>query len=144
MKKKLLFAVCISVLAFQSCSKNGNEETCQTSIATISGTYKLTSLIYKPASGPESNWFTSGVVQDCKKDDLYILASNGDFNIQDAGTICSTPGDYTGTWTFVGGNIDMDSYYSGTINSFDCKTLVFTQNDALDAGDKLTSTFVKQ
>lgn len=143
MKKKLLFAICISTLVFQSCNKD-ESETCPTSIASVSGTYKLTGLVYKSASAQEADWFANGTVQACKKDDLYVLASNGDFNIQDAGTVCSNPGDYAGIWTLVDGNIDMDSYYSGTISSFDCKTLVFTQNDALDTGDKLTATFTKQ
>ncbi|HEX7904431.1 MAG TPA: lipocalin family protein [Chitinophagaceae bacterium] len=143
MKKNLFLAICVSTLLFQSCNKD-KTETCLANVTSLSGTYKLTALKYKQTStSPEADWMAT-VVQSCKKDDLYVLASDGAFSIQDAGTVCSPAGNYTGTWTFLNNEINMDGYYSGTVNSFNCSTLVFTQNDALESGDMLTATFVKQ
>ncbi|HEX7845642.1 MAG TPA: hypothetical protein VF476_07530 [Chitinophagaceae bacterium] len=143
MKKNMLI-ICALVLLISSCKKGNDNEQCDVTIATVSGTYKLTALKYKATtSSQEENWYQQ-VVENCKKDDLYILSANGDFAIQDAGTVCGQNGDYSGAWTLQDNFIDMDGYYFGTVESFDCNTLVFTQTEALIPGDKLTATFVKQ
>ena len=144
MKNLLLFAF-ILITALSSCSKDNDEKTCETTTTSLAGTYKMTSLKYQPAPGAQQDdWFTS-VVESCKRDDLYILTSAGGFSIQDAGTVCSPDGNYeNGAWTLVGNEINMDGFYSGTIESFNCSTLVFYDTEVLVSGDKLTATFVKQ
>src|SRR5213075_378415 len=138
MKKNLLFACTFIVIAsFLSCKKS-HVENCPVSMAGIAGSYKLTALKYQQTSGsPESDWFAS-TVQSCKQDDVYILGSGGSFSIQDAGTVCSPDGNYDGAWTLTGNTIDMDGYYSGTIDSYNCTTLVFHDTDVLVGGDKVT------
>lgn len=143
MKNVVLFAA-IAILALSSCNKD-KTETCETNTTTLAGSFKLTGLKYQPSAGAEQADWYSTVVEACKRDDLYILAANGGFSIQDAGTVCSPDGSYSnGTWTLVDKEINMDGFYSGTIQSYDCKTLVFYDTDVLNSGDKLTATFVKQ
>jgi hypothetical protein len=141
--KKLIFFAIISIAGFMSCKKS-NVENCAVSMTGIAGTYKLTALKYQQTSGsPETDWYTT-VVQACKRDDLYVLASDGTFTLQDAGTVCSPDGNDSGVWTLTGNDIDMAGYYSGSIQSYDCTTLIFTNTDVLNSGDKVTATFVKQ
>ena len=144
MKKNLLF-ISVLVIIFSSCKKDSSEaEDCPVTVASISGTYKLTSLQYKATSSSTMEDWYAQVVEDCKKDDLYVLAANGDFNILDMGTVCQQSGSFQGIWTMENNYINMDGFYAGSVDSYNCTTLVFSQTDALVDGDNLKATFVKQ
>jgi hypothetical protein len=141
--KKIFLIAAVSMLAFSACNKD-KDETCDVTVANIAGTYKLTGLTYKANSSAQEQDFMS-LIAACERDDLNILNANGSFSYQDAGTVCSPNGSYTGgTWTLTGNVIDIDGNYSGTIQSFDCRNLVFYEADVLTAGDRFTATFTKQ
>lgn len=144
--KKLLLAALIPFLALASCKKdNNNRENCPVTTTSLSGTYKLTAWTYKPsADAADMDWYASSL-EACKKDDLYTINADGTFSVTDAGTVCSPSGSYpNGTWTLQFNRLNLDGYYSGNVESFDCKTLVISDTSALNTGDKITSTFVKQ
>ncbi|HEX5655396.1 MAG TPA: lipocalin family protein [Chitinophagaceae bacterium] len=141
--KKFFLIAAVSLLAFSSCNKD-DDDTCDITVANIAGTYKLTGLTYKANSSAQEQDFLI-FIDACERDDLHILNSNGSFTYQDAGTVCSPDGSYTGgTWTLTGNVIDIDGNYSGTIQSFDCRNLVMVESDVLNTGDRFTATFVKQ
>lgn len=142
MKKNLLLVSAL-VITFYSCKKDKNDE-CPVTVESLSATFKLTGLQYQAtASGNSQDWYST-VVEDCKKDDLFVLAPNGDFNILDVGTICQQSGSFQGAWTLENNFINMDGFYAGEVQNYNCNTLVLVQTDALVDGDKLTATFQKQ
>ncbi len=133
--KKILLIASISILGLSSCDKDDKCETNQNSIA---GSYKLTAFKYKPAGMPEIDAYSA--LDACEKDDITTMNSNGTYTVTDAGTVCSPNGSTSGTWSVSGNTITVDGE-TGTISSFDCKTIVFYQEDM---GDRITFTYVKQ
>jgi hypothetical protein len=132
----LLTILCIS------CQKKP-EDTCVTSVASISGAYKLTTLQYKlNASAPAQDYLV--FMDACEKDDIITLKTDGTYTYQDAGTVCTPNGSDNGTWTLSGSVINSDGVVDGIIESFDCHTLVFYAKDVYTPGDRLTFTIVKQ
>ena len=139
MKKILL--PCLAVMAiFYSCHKD-NTTPCVTSMASVAGTYKLTSLRFKPSGGNESDIIAS--LPTCRRDDLHVLNANGSYNYQDAGTICSPNGSFAGDWALSGTTVTLEGEVY-TLQSFDCTTLVVYKNNYPSAGDKTTSIFTRQ
>lgn len=134
--KKILLPSLVCLIAFSGCKKDKND--CATDTEHVSGTYKLTAMKVKPSGGAEIDVLP--FLDACEKDDLFILNANGTFNYDDAGTVCSPSGDYNSTWSLSGNTITLDGE-AATVSSFDCHTLVITQNDA---GDVTTITMTKQ
>ena len=135
--KKILLIASISIFAFSSCDKDDDDD-CQTNVANLSGTYKLTALKYKPSGMAEIDLYAT--LDACEKDDLTILNSNGTYSYQDAGTVCVPDGSYAGTWSLSGNTITVDGD-QGTISSFDCNIVTFYQESG---GDRITFTYDKQ
>lgn len=134
--KKILLLATFGIFVMSSCNKD--DDNCETNVTTVSGTYKLTSLKYKASGQPEVDLFA--FMDACEKDDLTVLNANGTYAYQDAGTACDPNGSFSGTWSLSGSTITVDGD-TGTLQSFDCSTLVFYVEDA---GDRLTFTYVKQ
>jgi hypothetical protein len=134
--KKILLLATFGIFVMSSCNKD--DDNCETNVTTVSGTYKLTSLKYKASGQPEVDLFA--FMDACEKDDLTVLNANGTYAYQDAGTACDPNGSFSGTWSMSGSTITVDGD-TGTLQSFDCSTLVFYVEDA---GDRLTFTYVKQ
>lgn len=146
MKKNLFLLIFIAVL-FTGCSKSDDTQDpvpgCELNAANIAGTYKVTAIRYKINSGtPELDAY-SIYLEDCQKDDLYVLNNNGTLNYNDAGTQCNPPGSYTNTWTLAGNVLTINGR-SFTITSFNCATATGTTENLVSAGDKATFTFTKQ
>lgn len=130
MKKiHLLFisAFCCLSLIISSCKKtNAGGGSCTTSVANLAGTYSFVKI---EATLVGSNTFgdvTSTVLTPCQLDDKIVLNADGSAVYQDAGTVCSPPGDGTGNW-ILSGNVISSSVgpgINGTISSFDCTNLV--------------------
>jgi heat shock protein HslJ len=142
--KKLLIAISVFAVLFSSCKKDDPPAaTCSgTTVANVAGTYKITALRYKvTSSAPEQDYYN--ILPDCEKDNLTILAANGSLTYQDAGTACSPSNAYVGDWTLSGNTITLETY-SGTVQSFDCKTLVVVATNYYNPGDRITFTYTKQ
>ncbi len=147
--KKLFMKMTIAVAAlsfitlFTSCEKDKSEDNCTLTKNNLAGTYKLTELKYKPsATLPEQDFLA--LMEECEKDDLLILNSNGTYNYTDVGITCTPPGTNTGTWNLTGNSLQSDGIFEGEISSFDCKKVVYFVQNSNVQGDKLTFTMTKQ
>ena len=138
--KKLLFSVTLAALTLISCKKDKDE--CTTSTATLSGNYRQTAIKYKQTpTSAEQDFFAA--LDACEKDDILALNANGAYSYQDAGTVCTPNGSYSGTWSYSGSTITVDGD-AATIQSFDCTSLVIYIENAIVPGDRITTTLVKQ
>ena len=140
----VLFSTFLLVLA--SCKKDGDDDGggsgCSTTVATVSGKYKITSMKYKQTpTSAEIDMFSA--LNDCEKDDFTILNSNGTLAVQDAGTVCSPTTAYSSTWSLGSGTIVINSKV-GIIDNFDCDILTVSTSGIFVAGDKMTVTYDKQ
>jgi Lipocalin-like domain len=134
----LLFIV--SIVA--SCQKDA-EEICTTSMASVSGTYKLTALTYKEnSSSPAQNFLL--LKEDCELDDLVSFNNNGTYHYQDEGLVCSPDGSENGTWSIAGNTIISDGIVAGTIEYFDCRQLTVYTGNVFIPGDRITLTITRQ
>ncbi|MGC4103599.1 lipocalin-like domain-containing protein [Ferruginibacter sp.] len=143
MKWALAALVCSSLAV--SCKKPKADETqdCSISMTGLAGSYKLTSLQYKLNANAAPVDYLA-FMDDCEKDDLLTLKSDGKYVYNDAGTACTPNGNDSGTWQVNGNTINSDGTVNGTIVSYDCKTLVYYATGISTPGDKLTFTMVKQ
>ncbi len=132
----------IATLAFASCKKKDKVSNCDLTEANLVGSYKLVSIKYKPS--PASAEIDGTFLLDpCELDDITTFSANHTFAYVDAGTQCSTPGDYSGTWSLNGSTLDFDGR-SPTIVAFDCTGFTTTDTSYNTDGDKLTLTLRKQ
>jgi len=111
-------------------------------MASIAGTYKQTANTYK-ASATASEQDLYALEDACEKDDIITLNVNGNYTYTDAGMVCSSPGDATGTWSVSGSTINIDGQL-GTVVSYDCKTLVISTSDVVTTGDVEKITLTRQ
>ncbi|MEO7922389.1 MAG: lipocalin family protein [Chitinophagaceae bacterium] len=138
MKNTVLICL-LSTTLFSSC-KDKKEE-CVTSVASVAGTYKLTSLRAKPAGGTESEIIAS--LPDCFRDNLYVLNANTVYIFQDAGIPCTPNGTNTGNWSLSGTTFSLEGEVF-VLQSFDCSRLIAYKQDYPSAGDRWTYTFTRQ
>ncbi|WP_167019883.1 lipocalin family protein [Chitinophaga sp. Cy-1792] len=129
-----------------ACKKEKSESStpsCEVSMSGLSGSYRLTGLEYKSPTSTTPVDFLAAM-DDCEKDDMLTLNSNGTYKYDDMGTVCSPSGSEQGTWTVSGKTLTSDGILSGTVASYDCKTLVYYVENALTKGDRMTYTLVKK
>ena len=126
-----------------SCKKEKSESGCQMNIDNLSGNYRLTKLMYtaNPAT-PPANYLD--YMEDCEKDDIITLKSNGTYEYFDKGKVCTDNSHDNGSWKLEGNNIISDGKIHGRISSFDCHTLVYYIENSLTSGDKFEFTMEKQ
>ncbi|MFL5787010.1 MAG: DUF5004 domain-containing protein [Flavisolibacter sp.] len=137
----LLFSCSITGIR---CSKSASVSTSiQINTQNLSGTYKLTGITAKDnATGIQIDLYSQ--LKDCQKDDLEILNANGTYQYVDAGTQCSPPGDFTGSWSVIGSKITLDTN-TGDIQKFDGKTLIVTSTETNNGSTyTVTQTYTKQ
>ncbi|MFB6457791.1 lipocalin family protein [Chitinophaga sp. Hz27] len=142
---KWAFVALASGIMF-SCQKDKSESTtpsCEVSMNGLAGSYRLTALEYKSATNASPVDFLASM-DACEKDDILTLNSNGSYKYDDMGTVCSPSGTEQGTWTVSGKTLTSDGILSGTVASYDCKTLVYYVENALTKGDRFTYTLVKK
>jgi hypothetical protein len=138
MKKIILSAAVISFALF-SCKKS--DKTCDLNSASFAGTFKVTAVKYKAdASTPEVDEFAT--YDACEKDDLVIFNSNGTITFQDAGTVCTPPGDDTGTWNLSGSVLTINGT-PGTVAYFDCNSTAITLT-GISTGEYTTISLARQ
>lgn len=139
--KKLFILLAALVLIF-SCKKDN--KSCSINVTSISGTYKITAYTYKSTqSSPEVDYYTILFPDACDRDNLLKFDTNGSYQLIDAGLVCSPSGNDNGTWSLSGNSMVIDGDAT-TIESFDCKTLVFSNTDVDQQGDKLKITLTRQ
>lgn len=128
-----------------SCKKEESSEPagCSISMTGLSGSYKLTALQYK-ASATAAPVDYLATMEDCEKDDILTLKSDGTYDYNDAGTVCSPSRTDHGSWLVKGNTLTSDGVLNGTVASYDCKTMVYYVENSLAEGDRLTFTMVKQ
>ena len=133
MKKIILAFSFFAFLAFAvvSCKKDHTQPQTDPvpTVANVSGSYTIAKITIKNnASGQE----VEQTYPDCKKDDELHFNANMVFDYVDAGSVCLSPGDWSGTWAlpnsttleidgspativkFNGTNLNLSAYYDDT------------------------------
>jgi hypothetical protein len=134
MKKIILAFSFFTFLAFAiiSCKKDhtpAQQPDPTPTVANISGDYTIAKITLKNTpTGQE----VEQTYPDCKKDDELHFSANMVFNYVDAGTVCQSPGDWSGAWAlpnsttleidgspatiikFNGTNLNLSAYYDDT------------------------------
>jgi hypothetical protein len=141
--KLALATLLISSIIFSCKKEKTNEGGCKISMSSLSGTYKLTSLTYKPNPSADGQDFLA-YMNDCEKDDLIVLKQDGTYDYQDAGNICTPDNSSNGEWAVHGNILTSDGLFNGTISSFDCKTMVYNLDGIYVKGDRLVFVMTKQ
>jgi hypothetical protein len=137
--KKTILALSLMSLVFVSCKKDDKDEPVTPTKENLTGSYKMTAFTVSNTSG--SLDFFNSVMEACDRDDVYKLNADMSYGVEDAGTVCSPDNNYTGgTWSITGTTIDLDGE-TGTVKSWNGKTLVVEQ---VDAGTTYSQTFQKQ
>ncbi|MBS1566968.1 MAG: lipocalin family protein, partial [Bacteroidetes bacterium] len=107
-KGTILLGMTIIGLAFSSCKKDKNTDNgCSADMPHVAGTYKLTALQYQQsASAIPQNYLA--FIDDCEKDDLLVLNTDGTYDYQDKGTTCDPSGSMHGKWSIRDGRFISD------------------------------------
>jgi uncharacterized protein YcfL len=143
-KQTLLMVVCAFI--FFSCQKEKEKENtpaCGISMEGLAGSYKITKLQYKASPEVAPADFMT-YLEECQKDDITTLYSNGTYKYDDGGLVCEPNESDEGVWLVKDKTVVSDGFINGTVESYDCKTLVYYMADVLVEGDKLTFTAERQ
>ncbi|WP_089916631.1 lipocalin-like domain-containing protein [Chitinophaga rupis] len=143
---KWFFMVMVSGSMLFSCKKEeeNNSPACGISLAGLSGSYKLTALQYRSGANATPQDYLASM-DDCEKDNILVLNSDGTYDYKDMGTVCTDADNPAhGTWAVQGNTLTSDGVLNGTVASYDCKTMVYYIDNAIEKGDRLTYTMVKQ
>jgi len=140
--KRALIVMAASTL-FACKKEKDNTPGCPVTMENLSGAYKLTALQYKASANAAPADYLA-YMDDCEKDNILNLKSDGTYKEDDAGTVCDTDEADQGTWQLHGNTLTSDGKLNGTIASWDCKTMVYYIENAIKPGDRLTYTLEKQ
>jgi hypothetical protein len=116
---------------------------CSINMTNLAGSYKIAGLTYQSSAGSQPVDYLA-TLDDCEKDDILVLKADGNYAFNDAGTVCSPASTETGTWKLEGNILTSNGKLSGTITSFDCKTMVYVVENIMKPGDKYTYKMVKE
>lgn len=141
--KWTLATMMLSGLIFSCKKENNNTPGCTVNMTSLSGSYKLVALQYKSSAAATSVDYLASM-DACEKDNILILKSDGTYDSDDAGTVCSPSEASHGTWQVDGNTLTSDGTLNGTVASYDCKTLVYYVENSIKEGDRLTFTLMKQ
>ncbi len=130
--KKVLFGLFSIALLGTACKKS--KDAPAITKENLVGTYVVTAATMKVGNSPEADMLSS--FDECQKDDQYKLNADGTFNVIDAGTQCSPPGDYSDVWSLSGSQITIDGEV-GTVSKFDGSNLEVTM-EYTDSGMTFT------
>jgi hypothetical protein len=141
---KISLAIFIGLIFFGSCQKpTKNDDVCPLNMSAIAGNYVLIAIKYKAtATSPEQDYMI--FMEACEKDDIITLNGNGTYSYTDAGSVCSPDGNDSGSWSLSGNTIISDGVVAGTVEKFDCTTLVVYTSDLNFPGDRLTITIKRK
>lgn len=146
MKMKLAIVLMACGTIFFSCKKDKEQDKptgCTVNMENLAGSYRLTALQYKETANATPVDYLAPM-EDCEKDDILTLKSDGTYSYADAGTVCTPSRSDNGTWQLKDNVLTSDGTLNGTVAAFDCKTLTYYVENSLKTGDRLTFTLVKQ
>jgi hypothetical protein len=139
--KKLSILSLLALLILGSCKKDTPSTSCTYNTASVTGTYKTNSLIYKAdAATPEVDVFPT--YPNCQKDDLLTFNSNGTYTVSEGATSCNPTNADSGTWSISGNNMILDGE-TVEIQNFSCTGFKVKSTD-IATGETFTITLVKQ
>jgi len=140
MKKLLILSTAVVALLTTSCKKD-NDTTCTLSSSSISGAYKIASILYKAdAQTPAVDIITT--YDACEKDDILTFSSNGTWTQSEGATSCSPSNSDNGNWSLVGETLSVDGV-ALTVSNFSCSE--FTLNiTGPGVGETTTTRLVRQ
>lgn len=141
--KSAFTLVLISSLFFSCEEKNVEEKKCSISMESLSGKYNLISVKYKESNTAAELDFRS-LQEACEQDDFLILNPNGTYTTEDVGISCNSNETDSGSWSLTGNELTSDGILSGTITSFDCKTLEYVVKNTYKDGDTFEFKLIKQ
>ncbi|MFM7709691.1 MAG: lipocalin family protein [Ferruginibacter sp.] len=131
MKKSLLLSLIIVTL-FSACQKESANTVCIFDASGITGTWKLTGLKIKPdANTAEVDLYAT--LDVCEKDDVLVFNTNGTYNYNDIGAVCTPSGSDAGTWSVSGNALTVDGE-AWQKQSFSCSSLVLKLTDPTTGG----------
>ncbi|WP_158085203.1 lipocalin-like domain-containing protein [Niastella vici] len=135
---KTLALVLFATATFTACKKNHDDDSLAITKENLVATYTLSSMKMKGTNYPEAD-VTSQFYDACERDDQTVLKSDGTMSYVDAGTKCSSAGDYTSTWSISGSKItiDGDEY---TVKSLTKGQLVYEVSSTY-SGQTVTVTY---
>ena len=126
---KTLALLCLIVTLFTDCKKNKDDDTeVPVTETTIAGTYTLSSLTETSSLLGERDLLSE--MNECKRDDEYVLNPDKSYMYKDLGAVCTLDGTHPGVWILLGENITFD-LYTGKIEKLTNQQLVVTQNFSL-------------
>lgn len=143
MKNKILpFSAIILIALFAACSKDGSQPG-DRSVASLSGTYNLTSLIVTEGSISTDEYPS---LPDCVKGNTLTFKPELLVTFNDVAPVCDPPADSTANWSL---SQNTDTLFVGTtkyfISSWDGTTLVLNSDSVyMTIPVKLKTTLVKQ
>lgn len=137
--RKSILVLSLGALLFTSCKKE--KEPVVATKENLSGSYKFTAVTYGGVNIFNNSDESVNMFEACQRDDVYTLGANGVYSVADAGTVCNPSSEYEGNWEFVNSTTVTIDGDTGTIKSWDGKTLVV---EAKDNGIALVTTMVKQ
>jgi hypothetical protein len=142
----LMLSIIFSTIVLVGCTKEKEDEIkAEITKQGLAGSYKLTALTTTVA-GMETN--SMDQLEVCERDDIYTL--NADFTAvyTDAGTKCDLDDSHPTTWELDDNkNISISGSsqdYSGTVKSWDGKTLVIEGTYTIGVTFTIKATFTKQ
>ena len=140
--KKGLFLFAAVFFLLTSCKKES--QTCTLSVAGISGSYKLTAVLFKAdANTPEVDVFLDpNYFEACERDNIVTLNSNGTYTVSDGAIACSPSDADSGLWSLNGNTLTVDTEALG-ISDFSCSGFKVKESD-LATGASVTRVFARQ
>jgi hypothetical protein len=133
---KALTLLVLCAATFSACKKDKDDDSLAVTKENLVGTYQISS--FKAKSGSVEQDLMQ-FYDDCEKDDNYILKADLTMEYKDAGTVCSSSGDYTGTWSVSGNKITIDGSEE-TVKTLTKSTLVTEVTESGGNGATVTYT----
>ncbi|HLK27531.1 MAG TPA: lipocalin family protein [Puia sp.] len=145
--KKIFLIIIIVTVAFVSCKKSSDNNSCTLSTSSLAGNWYFTGATYKlTASSPavdiyhDTTWF-----YPCETDNYSSFKSDGSYSYVDAGVSCIPTEDLNGTWT-----LRHDTIYTSSgipvsvVTSFNCGSMVISYKNYDVSGDEALITYTKK
>ncbi len=120
---KALSLLVLCAATFSACKKDKNDDSLAVTKENLVGTYVVSTIKVKASTGGGEQDITKDYLESCKRDDQTILKSDLKMEYKDAGTVCSSSGDFTSTWSLSGSKITIDGE-EATVKTLTKGTLV--------------------